>query len=454
MSNPLKIIQLKAENIKRIKVVEINPDDNTVIISGENGQGKSSVIDCIGLVLDIAANGKNIVEPIRKGEDKAKIFTILRAIDPKDDFPDILVTRTFTHKNTYLKVEPKELAKQFGGAQSLLNTFIGRLAFDSLEFMGLKEKEQRDMLLNMVDIGIDLDAWEVKRKQVFDERTDVKRKVKEFQIKVDAVETDSIPNDTPDKEVNISSVINEYNVAKNTEEKRVQVKNRMYDIESEIVQLSNERTELENSVRLMPTYNLSGIQDRLNNSEQINKNVRLLQQYNLDSAELNIKNKNVETLTSHLDQMEQQKQDAIKAAKFPISGLGFSSSGVLFNGIPISQIATSEQIKVSMSIAMAFNPNLRVIIIKGGSLLDHKNLELVKQMVKDKDYQLWIERVDDTGKLGIVIEDGQVKTNKKISLDNVKDDMVFGSNPDDLKVPKLESKEDIENEKSKSDWSF
>jgi len=29
-------------------------------------------------------------------------------------------------------------------------------------------------------------------------------------------------------------------------------------------------------------------------------------------------------------------------------------------------------------------------------------------MVKDKDYQIWIERVDESGQVGIVIEDGMV----------------------------------------------
>jgi hypothetical protein len=84
-----------------------------------------------------------------------------------------------------------------------------------------------------------------------------------------------------------------------------------------------------------------------------------------------------------------------------------------------------------MSIAMALNPNLRVIMIKEGSLLDQKNLELVKQMVKDRDYQLWIEKVDDTGKLGIVIEDGEVKTSNDVkALGKIND---LGNSGIDLK---------------------
>ena len=432
MNNPLKIIQLKAENVKRIKAVEINPVDNTVIISGENGEGKSSVLDAIWLALDVKSAGKDINQPIRNGEDKARSLI---------DLGDIKVTRTWTQKGTYLKVEPKEIVSKYGGAQSVLDAFIGKLSFDPMEFIGLSDKEQRDMLLKLTPIGIDLDAWEVKKKQVYDERTEANRQAKEYQIKVDSVPTDSMPNDTPDKEINIQLVIAEYENAKQAGDRKSQAINRMREIEKEIVKLSNERTELENSTRLIPMYNLPGIQIRLRNSEQINKNVRTLQQYNSDIVELGKYQKNSDDFTYELARMDKQKQDAIKSAKFPISGLGFSASGVTYNDFPISQISTSEQIKVSMSIAMALNPNLRVIIIKEGSLLDHKNLELVKQMVKDKDYQLWIECVDDSGKLGIVIEDGQVKGDEKISLDNVPDDAIFGTNPDDLKVPVISNRD-------------
>ena len=43
----MKIVKLTAENFKRLEAVEITPDGNTVLISGRNGQGKSSVLDSI-----------------------------------------------------------------------------------------------------------------------------------------------------------------------------------------------------------------------------------------------------------------------------------------------------------------------------------------------------------------------------------------------------------------------
>ena len=58
---------------------------------------------------------------------------------------------------------------------------------------------------------------------------------------------------------------------------------------------------------------------------------------------------------------------------------------------------------------MAMNPKLRVIIIVDGSLLDSENFKVIENMANDNDFQVWIEKVDDTGKIGIYIEDGEIK---------------------------------------------
>ena len=64
--------------------------------------------------------------------------------------------------------------------------------------------------------------------------------------------------------------------------------------------------------------------------------------------------------------------------------------------------------RVSVAIAMAANPKLRVLRIKDGSLLDENSLALIADMASENDYQVWIERVDTTGKVGVVMEDGAI----------------------------------------------
>ena len=58
--------------------------------------------------------------------------------------------------------------------------------------------------------------------------------------------------------------------------------------------------------------------------------------------------------------------------------------------------------------AMALNPELRVIRILDGSLLDRDNLALIAEAAAEHDYQVWIERVSDDSPTAVVIEDGEV----------------------------------------------
>ena len=73
MTKQYRILNLHAENIKKIKVTDITTDPNsdTVIISGANGNGKSSVLDCI----EMACRGGDSLPdmPIRRGKEKGLI---------------------------------------------------------------------------------------------------------------------------------------------------------------------------------------------------------------------------------------------------------------------------------------------------------------------------------------------------------------------------------------------
>ena len=91
-----------------------------------------------------------------------------------------------------------------------------------------------------------------------------------------------------------------------------------------------------------------------------------------------------------------------------VDGLGFDDDGVTYQGVPFSQASASEQIRVSLAMAMSLNPKLRVIRILDGSLLDAENLAQIADMAKDNDYQVWIERVGTADGIGVVIEDGAV----------------------------------------------
>src|SRR3546814_18329534 len=80
----MRIMQLHAENYKRLGVVEITPQGNLITIGGKNGNGKSSVLGAIYVALKGRAVATPV--PVRQGEEKCVINL---------DMSDIVVTRTF-----------------------------------------------------------------------------------------------------------------------------------------------------------------------------------------------------------------------------------------------------------------------------------------------------------------------------------------------------------------------
>ena len=60
--------------------------------------------------------------------------------------------------------------------------------------------------------------------------------------------------------------------------------------------------------------------------------------------------------------------------------------------------------------AMALNYRLKVILVKEASLLDEENLKVIREMAKGKGYQIWLEKVDKTGKMGFYFVDGEIES--------------------------------------------
>lgn len=114
-------------------------------------------------------------------------------------------------------------------------------------------------------------------------------------------------------------------------------------------------------------------------------------------------------LTAAIEAVDQQKAEAIAAARMPVPGLGFDASGgVTLNGMPLEQASAAERLRVSVAIGLAMNPRLRVLLVRDASLLDRASMRLVATMAQEAGAQLWVERVEVDDSTTVLIEDGQV----------------------------------------------
>jgi hypothetical protein len=113
--------------------------------------------------------------------------------------------------------------------------------------------------------------------------------------------------------------------------------------------------------------------------------------------------------TARIDAIDVEKATAIANAKMPIDGLSFADGVVLFQGVPLDQASGAQKLRVSAAIGAALNPRLRVMLARDATNLDSKSMRLLAEFAEEKDFQIWCERVDETGAVGVVIEDGHVK---------------------------------------------
>ena len=409
----MKIIELRAANVKRLKAVDITPDGTLQIIGGKNAQGKSSVLDAIWLALGGGKAGKETTLPIRDGESKASVTL---------DLGDLVVTRSWTQKGTSLKVTSKDGAV-YGSPQKMLDELVGRLSFDPLEFTRLSAREQRDALLDLVDLDVDVDALDRERAKVFEQRTEVGRAGKaigDVQVDADLPETERSAQDfiarIREAEAHnrrADDAMSDYEAAarevEQTEARVDSLRQQLNDAEESLYSAS-QRAEMQlKTAQTFVKVDVSPLEDELEGVEELNQQIRANNAAREKAERKADMRQDYEILTKKLAALDEQKATALASATFPVEGLGFDDSGVTYRGVPFSQASSAEQIRVSLAMAMALNPKLRVLRIKDGSLLDEDTLAAIREQVKEQDFQLWLERVGDADEGAIIIEDGQVQ---------------------------------------------
>jgi len=419
MASPLRIIRFEAENFKRLKAVRITPHGNMIQLTGANGSGKSSVLDAIYAAL--AGKGAAPTVPIREGEESA-VITL--------DLGRIKVTRRFGANQTSLVVESEDGAV-FPSPQTMLDKLVGALSFDPLEFTRLSAKEQRAALGKLVGVDHELKVIETHRRTTFEERTLVNRDVTKLKASVEAIPEESVEAvdvaelfaEIEEVEAHNRAVEQALAKARADEEVARGMRKAALVNQHEATRLRAEADRLdrvaatceadaerlESSIcRDFPAMrDAAPLKQRIADAQAINERAAQQRRRHERLVELTEAEHRVFYLTEQLKDYDRSKQLLVERANLPVPGLGFTEDGVTFKGLPFEQASGAEQLRVSVAIAMAANPTLRVLRIKDGSLLDPSSLEIVADMLREHDYQLWIERVDVSGKVGIVMQDGE-----------------------------------------------
>lgn len=429
----LKVIKASIQNFKNISYREVEFEGRSAIIAGPNEIGKSSLIQAILSPL----NSKFMpIEPIKKGEEKAKIELVVAGkINGEEQHYVISTYFSPEHSRGRLVMESEGGAKISGG-KATLNEIIGNISFDVFEFIRLGRteggksseagvKKQIELLKSFMpnDVLRKLHELDTERAKKYATRTDVNSEVKYI---------DSLIKGTHYTVEQIEKY-SELQSAQSIQESidKAKKRNENYNAcENVVLETPGVVTSLQESITA-DEAKIKEIQERIEKSksdiEAANKKCEQAVEWMKDKAktdleplyksfdgitehnghvekvkalkehELNLKKKQAESdqITKDIEKIDQDKKDIFKSSTLPVPGLEFDENQVLLDGLPFNedQVPTSKLIEIGLKLGASLNPNLRLMVIKDGSLLDKKAMDHVLDFCDKNNYQVLVEMV-------------------------------------------------------------
>lgn len=428
MEKGLKIINAEIENFKNISYKEVEINGKSFNITGMNGAGKSSFWQALMSPLDSKFIPQ---EPIKKGEERGSVEIKISG-ELNGEMKTYNIAIYFSQENQRGRlVITGEDGEAVKGGKKLIQDIVGNISFDIMEFINLGltstgkvsvtgVREQIEILKQLMpqETLEQLHNLDVEYNELYAERADVKNKLKYQKTVVDnnpftQEEAEKYLKPMDPKEVQskiddfgksledwnrIDNKVREFSstISKNEEllhEAIVTVKTLEKLLEEEKKKLKQGEEWLSKNSK----PEMGDLNTKMTEINSHNEQHTKLMSIEASRKELDEITAQEKKMTMDLMGLRVKKKELFGANPLPVKGLSFDDEKVLYNDLPLSEgnIPTSHLIAIGCKIGMAMNPNLKVMLIKDGSLLDNKTTKRILSICEKEGYQLMMETVSD-----------------------------------------------------------
>lgn len=417
---PVKINSLEIENVKRIQAVALEPTANGLtVIGGNNGQGKTSVLDAICWALGGDRNKPS--NPTREGSTVPPRIKLTLS-------NGLIVERK--GKNSDLKVTDPSGRKS---GQQLLNEFLSELALNLPKFLAANSRDKAETLLQIIGVGPQLHQLEAKEQQLYNQRTVLGRT--RDRKKLFAEGMPYWPN-APKEPVSISDLIRQQQeiLARNGENQRKRQKvedlNRdrsfadqeLRQQEAQLLELQARIGQTRAKIRAIDTdleiaekdalelhdESTGELERQIADFERINKQVRDNLDRDRATDEAKVLSDQYDGMTQQIEQTRQAKRDLLNGANLPLPELGVEEGELTYQGKRWDCMSGSAQLRVATAIVRATKPSCGFVLMDGLEAMDVPTLTEFGNWAEQEGLQIIATRVSTGPECQILIEDGRV----------------------------------------------
>ena len=403
----VKINNLEIENVKRVRAVKLQPSENGLtIIGGDNGQGKTSVLDAIAWAL---------------GGDKFKPSAPEREGSVVPPFLHVELSNGLVVERKGDKSSLKVIDKNGNtGGQQLLNEFVEALALNLPKFMQATARDKADTLLKIIGVGDQLYALEAEEQRLYNTRTGIGQIADQ---KAKYAKEMPIYTGIPKEPVSASELIRQQQdiLARNGENQRkrdnaayyehalVNAERNFEEAKKILEQAKADAEAARKSAEDLHDESTAELEANIADIDQLNAKIRA----NLDRERAEIEadgyKKQYEDLTAQIEKIRQDKRDLLNGAELPLEGLSVERGELTYNGFKWDNMSGSEQLKVATAIVRKLNPECGFVLMDKLEQMDAKTLAEFGAWLEQEGLQVIATRVSTGGECSIIIEDGYIK---------------------------------------------
>lgn len=397
------------------------------IITGKNGQGKSSVLNAIKYLF----NGGDEAEIVRHGENEGEVVVVL---DDGSKARRRIAPSSTSEKLSLKDSEGNDVKKPATAVKSKFDAY----SLDPLKFLQAKNEEQTSLFLQAIPLTVTKEVLKQRTgrdfiineqqhalvvldncyKSLYEERTTVNRSVKEKKLHIEQLQA-TLP--TSYTELNHDARINELETKKSEiENKRLQRKEQYMkeaqealdtaeaEYQKQLEELQKRRSDTRISItdareaKIAEMMQKSSAQydpivDELKTlkSNQENAIVWSATKQNIEhnkkvlDEELNEQKSLNEALTG----IEKIREELMQA--LPFDGVTIVDGTIHVNGTSINQLSTAESMRFAVQVATQRLGEINAVLVDNGECFDSDSFEQLILTCEESGVQLFVTMVTD-----------------------------------------------------------